>query len=95
MEGRQMTKEQACAIGELAKIIAENNRREAEAVEGYTEQLKAIARAREAFSESGEAAQWLERFEETTREKIADELNHSNSLNAEYSDLTGIDPKED
>ena len=88
-----MTKEQACAIGELAKIIAENNRREAE--EGYTEQLKAIARAREAFSESGEAAQWLERFEETTREKIADELNHSNSLNAEYSDLTGIDPKED
>ena len=41
-------------------------------------------------AESGEAA--LRRIAE---EKIADELNHSVSLNREYVQLTGIEPKEE
>lgn len=90
----QFTMEQGCALNELARIVAQNNRREAEAVEGYTEQLKAIARARSLFSDA-DVVGALDELEAATREKIADELNHSVSLNDEYTELTGIAPKED
>lgn len=90
----EFTSEQACAINELAKVVAENNRKEAEAVEGYTEQLKAISRAKEVFTDQGVLSA-LDDLEAETREKIADELSHSRSLNEEYTELTGIEPKED
>lgn len=90
----EMTAEQMCALNELAKVIAENNRKEAEAVEGYTEQLKAIAKVRSLFSDT-DVVGALDELEAETREKIADELSHSRSLNEEYTELTGIEPKED
>lgn len=93
MEG--YTIDQICAAYELSRVIAENNRREAEAVQGYTEQLSAISRAREAFAGVPEALESLARLEAATQEKIADELSHSHSLNEEYTELTGIAPKED
>lgn len=90
----QITAEQQCALNKLAQIVAQNNRREAEAVEGYTEQLKAIANVRSLFSDAG-VVDALNELEAATREKIADELSHSHSLNEEYTELTGIEPKED
>ena len=89
------TVEQTCAACGLAKILAENGRREAEAVQGYTEQLAAISRAREAFAGVPEVLEFLEQLESATKEKIADELSHSDSLRVEYTDVTGIEPKED
>lgn len=87
--------EQSKALAHLAAIVAENNRREAEAVQGYTEQLEAISCAKESFAGDTEALAALSELEAATQEKIADELNHSYSLNAEYTELTGIAPKED
>lgn len=89
------TVEQLKAGYELARIIAQNDRREAEAVDGYTEQLAAVARAQEVFAGNTEICTFLAALESETREKIADELSHSDSLRAEYSNLMGIDPKED
>lgn len=79
----------------LAACIAENNRREAEAVQGYTEQLALVHAAQELFGSNAEWEAYLAKLESATQEKIADELSHSNSLNAEYSEMTGIAPKED
>ena len=79
----------------LAACVAENNRRESEAVQGYTEQLALIGRAKEEYSDDAETLEFLEKLEAETQEKIADELSHSNSLNAEYTQMTGIAPKED
>lgn len=89
------TVEQIKAGHELARIIAQNDRREAEAVDGYTEQLAAISRAMEAFAGNTEMLSYLTALEGETREKIADELSHSDSLRVEYSNLMGIEPKED
>lgn len=89
------TVEQMGAAYGLAKILSENDRREAEAVQGYTEQLAAILRAQEAFAGVFEVLEFLERLESATKEKIADELSHSDSLRKEYTDVTGIAPKED
>ena len=93
MEGYSV--EQKRALTELAEVIAENNRREAEAVQGYTAQLGAIARAKEALAGDPEAVAALDALEAATEEKIADELNHSVSLTTEYTQLPGIEPKED
>lgn len=92
-----MTEEEAkqCVLYELAACIAENNRREAEAVQGYTAQLALIAKARETIKGDAEALAFFDTLETETREKIADELSHSGSLNAEYTEMTGIAPKED
>ena len=87
--------EQREALTRLAAAVAENNRREAEAVQGYTEQLSAIACAKQVFAGDAEAYAALEALEAATQEKIADELNHSDSLNREYTELTGIRPAED
>ena len=93
MEG--FTVEQKRALLRLSAVVAENNRREAEAVQGYTEQLNAVLDAQTAFEDSHDVLSALGELEEETREKIADELNHSVSLNEEYTALTGIAPKEE
>lgn len=95
MDGEQMTAEQKCVLYELAAVVAENDRREAEAVQGYTEQLKVIGRAQAAFANDASALEFLATLEAATQEKIADELEHSDSLREEYTQITGIEPKED
>ena len=93
MEG--YTVEQKRALLKLSAVVAENNRREAEAVQGYTEQLNAVLDAQTAFEDFPDVLEALGELEVETREKIADELNHSVSLNEEYTALTGIAPKEE
>lgn len=95
MDREQMTEEQRRIAYELAAIIAENDRREAEAVQGYTDQLSAISRAQEAFEGVDEVLAFLEELEAATKEKTADELSHARDLLAEYTALTGITAKED
>ena len=95
MDGEQMTAEQKCVLYELAAVVAENDRREAEAVQGYTELLKVIGRAQAAFANDASALEYLAALEAATQEKIADELEHSDSLRVEYTQITGIEPKED
>ena len=72
MDREQMTEEQRRIAYELAAIIAENDRREAEAVQGYTDQLSAISRAQEAFEGVDEVLAFLEELEAATKEKTAD-----------------------
>ena len=95
MDREQMTEEQRRIAYELAAIIAENDRREAEAVQGYTDQLSAISRAQEAFEGVDEVLAFLGELEAATKEKTADELSHARDLLAEYTALTGIAAKED
>lgn len=78
---------------DLSAVLMKNERREAEAVEGYNEQLKLIAKVREAGG--GEYAEFLDRLEGATKEKISDELNHGESLYNEYVEMTGIQPAAD
>lgn len=91
----QLSQEQACALFELAAIIAENNKREQDAVEGYTKQLHCIAKAKAICAALPEIVEQLNALEAATAEKTADELSHSRDLNLEYSALTDIQPKED
>ena len=95
-----MDKELECAYYNLARIIQKNQEREAQAVQGYTEQLEAISRlksilAEEQKTENQQDLELLEALEEATKEKIADELNHEQGLLSEYVELTDIKPKED
>ena len=76
---------------DLSTKLMENERREAEAVEGYNVQLKLISRAKE-LSEDDEMKGFLDTLESATKEKISDELNHGESLFAEYVEMTGIKP---
>lgn len=79
---------------DLAAVLMANERKEAEAVEGYNEQLKLISRAKELFV-ADEIKGFLDALEVATKEKISDELNHGESLYAEYVEMTGIAPAED
>ncbi len=86
------------ALYELSGVLMANERREAEAVEGYNEQLEKIAKAREKIEGSGEysgLSSFLDELEAATKEKISDELNHGQSLYAEYVQMTGIEPAKD
>lgn len=85
--------EEEKVLYELSTMLMTNEKREAEAVEGYNEQLKLIAKAREFGNE--ELSVFLDRLEEETKEKISDELTHAESLYAEYVEMTGIQPAED
>lgn len=87
--------EQRQAMYALASVIAENNKKEQEAVKGYTEQLSVIQRVREVCGGLPGVDEALDALEAETQEKIADELNHSVSLNEEYQALTDIRAKED
>ena len=78
----------------LAIIIQKNQEREAQAVQGYTEQLKAINCLYSALStqkDNNEDLAFLEELEAQTIEKIQDELNHEKGLLFEYVELTGIE----
>ncbi len=82
----------------LSGVLMTNEKREAEAVEGYNEQLKIIALVRDAYSDNAEVKpllEYLDKLEAATKEKIQDELNHGQSLYAEYTEMTGIQPAED
>lgn len=79
----------------LSGVLMTNERREAEAVEGYNEQLKVIEQVRNAYSDNPELLEYLDKLEAATKEKISDELNHGESLYAEYVEMTGIHPAED
>ena len=78
----------------LAIIIQKNQEREAQAVQGYTEQLKAINCLHSALStqkDNKDDLAFLEELEAETIEKIQDELNHEKGLLFEYVELTGIE----
>lgn len=79
----------------LSGVLMKNEQREAEAVEGYNEQLKIIALVRDEFADNAEFADFLDKLEAATKEKITDELNHGESLYAEYTEMTGIKPAKD
>ncbi len=92
-----MTKEIELLKNNLAIVIQKNQEREAQAVQGYTEQLNAIDELYEAIGNipnSEEEKVFLEQLKAETVEKIQDELNHEKGLLLEYVDLTGIEIKE-
>lgn len=93
MDNGTMTREQA--LYKLAIVIMKNESAEAEAVKGYTEQLAAIDCVRQFAADENDLTEYLNRLEAATSEKIADELSHGKSLYEEYTELTGITPKED
>lgn len=90
-----MTGEQEELLYELSSMLMHNNKMEADAVKGYTEQLDLIRKVKEACANLPELSELLDRLEADTVEKTQDELNHGNSLYQEYTELTGIVPKED
>lgn len=93
-----MTKEIELLKNELAITIQKNQEREAQAVQGYTEQLNAIENLYEALEtqpNTEEEKAFLEQLRAETVEKIQDELNHEKGLLLEYVDLTGIEIKGD
>lgn len=90
-----MTGEQEAILLELGEMLMANERAEAEAVRGYTQQLDLIRKAREVCADLTELYALLDRIEAETVEKTQDELSHGNSLYLEYTELTGIVPKED
>lgn len=92
-EGR--TPEQENVLYELAEVLMDNQRAEAEAVKGYTVQAKIIDKAKALFTDNEEFMNLLDRLSAETEEKTQDELSHGNSLYLEYTALTGIVPKED
>lgn len=79
----------------LSGVLMTNEKREAEAVEGYNEQLKVIEQVRSAYSDTPELLKYLDTLESATKEKIQDELNHGHSLYEEYTEMTGIQPAKD
>lgn len=83
-------------LNKIAKKVQENNELEARSIEGYTELLNLIEETAYTLTNepnSGIIKEYLTELQEATREKIADELNHSHSLNAEFAELTGIKEK--
>lgn len=79
---------------ELSTKLMKNEQAEAEAVQGYNEQLALIEEVR-SRTEDGELLAFLDKLEAATKEKISDELNHGESLYSEYVEMTGIKPAED
>lgn len=90
-----MNEELQKALFALSSVLMANEQREAEAVEGYNQQLKFIAEVRDKLEEEGEMTAFLDTLEAATKEKISDELNHGESLYAEYVQMTGIQPAKD
>lgn len=93
-----MDEERQKALYALSGVLMANEQREAEAVEGYNQQLKLIAEVRDKFEgdvDSADLTAFLDELEAATKEKISDELNHGQSLYAEYVQMTGIEPAKD
>lgn len=76
---------------ELSTKLMKNEEAEAEAVQGYNEQLALISRVKE-LAEDEDMKAFLDKLEAATKEKISDELNHGESLYKEYVEMTGIEP---
>lgn len=95
MDDSEIKKERGDILYDLAAMLMSNGRAEAEAVRGYTEQLKLIAKAKVLCGDMPEMIELLDRLEAETEEKTQDELSHGDSLYKEYTALTGIVPKED
>ena len=95
MDDGKMIPERECVLYELASMLMANERAEAEAVKGYTDQLRLIAKAKALCDDMPDMLDLLGRLEAETEEKTQDELSHGNSLYREYTELTGIVPKED
>lgn len=92
-----MTKEIELLKNNLAIVIQKNQEREAQAVQGYQEQLQAIEDLYNAVAlepNSQDDLDYLNQLKAETIEKIQDELNHEKGLLLEYVDLTGIEIKE-
>ena len=90
-----MDEEKQKALFALSGVLMANEQREAEAVEGYNQQLKLIAEVRDKFPDDAEIIAFLDTLEAATKEKVSDELNHGESLYAEYVQMTGIQPAKD
>lgn len=92
-----MNEELTRVLYELSSMLMANERKEAEAVEGYNNQLSLIDRAQDLAAQNGEQEllPFLEKLEAATKEKITDELNHGENLYAEYVAMTGIKPATD
>lgn len=90
-----MDEEKQKLLYALSGVLMANEQREAEAVEGYNQQLKIIDEVREAFKDDEELSKFLDTLEAATKEKISDELNHGQSLYEEYIQMTGIQPAKD
>ena len=93
-----MDEEKQKLLYALSGVLMANEQREAEAVEGYNQQLKLIEEVRAAFAGSGDSeglTGFLDELESATKEKISDELNHGQSLYEEYVQMTGIQPAKD
>lgn len=95
MDDSEIKKERSDILYDLAAMLMSNGHAEAEAVRGYTEQLKLIAKAKVLCGDMPEMIELLDRLEAETEEKTQDELSHGDSLYKEYTALTGIVPKED
>lgn len=89
-----MEKETEILLLELGEELSENQKKEADAVKGYTRQLAMIMKAIE-LTDNQKLLDFLHNLAEKTEEKISDELNHEQGLLNEYVELTGIKISED
>ncbi len=89
-----MTEDLRSLLYDLSTKLMKNEEAEAEAVQGYNEQLALIDKAQVLAEAEGEndLVAFLDSLEAATKEKISDELNHGESLYAEYVAMTGIQP---
>ena len=87
-------REQESALYEVARQLQANAMKEAEASKGYIEQQRAIAAALTVITDP-DVKGLLEQIDAATSEKISDELQHNESLIAEFVALTGIQPAKD
>lgn len=73
---------------QLSKILADNNREEQSAISGYLSLLETI-------NQGGiTAGHNYKEVVSTIQEIIADEMNHTQKLNALISKLSGIEPNQ-
>lgn len=95
MDNSTLSADQKHILCELAEVLMDNARAEAEAVKGYTVQLDLIAKAKSMCGNDPEIVALLDQLAAETEEKTQDELSHGSALFEEFTALTGITPKED
>ncbi len=92
-EERQFTDSERETLNAVAKALQENAEREAQAIVGYTEQIRVIEDGIAKINADTGNEMILSYFNvllTATKEKISDELNHSTSLIEEFVEITGI-----
>ena len=87
MEEREEMKEHKPTSMCICAEIQRNNKDEAQAIEGYTKLLQAIA-------DSDLSAEHKEMADKYIKEIISDELNHQLKLDELYCTITGIEINE-